>query len=461
MTLYLYRKWQRAVTQPSPSAGVAGAPAFGPIGCKRGQLGAALLALILAMLSPAAAQWRAPRPERTTARALGVLEIFPNGARRLVPVTLFYERRYFDAAYYRAAPVPLTLSVQTVYEVQHFGKPLGTFTLWKASIAPEGFWVGAGVFRTAPDPETLAKAKKSAAPVALEDPTRPVLHRREGSEGDRPVAKKSEAAAGAEDPERPRLQRKGEATDSLTGGVDQEANRAAGAANASADASQDSAADHPVLRRGKPVQEQSGSDLPSQAETRPEPVQRQVAVSDAGPSESRELLFALSEAQRTQMTSAARELARSELLRLAPLRGLRMLTPPAKAGAAPAAPEINFEDEQFVPYDLEYKNHATVVFSARYRSASSPPGGAAKERGWVVTVVARQDEDKLVKLYSALSDPRELDLYPELRLVDAVDPEGYGRFALLFREQKREGVSWLLGRVTGYELQTVFETAPR
>jgi hypothetical protein len=44
---------------------------------------------------------------------------------------------------------------------------------------------------------------------------------------------------------------------------------------------------------------------------------------------------------------------------------------------------------------------------------------------------------------------------------DAVDPDGYGRYALLFREQKRDGVSWLLGRVSGYELQTLFETAAR
>jgi hypothetical protein len=48
-----------------------------------------------------------------------------------------------------------------------------------------------------------------------------------------------------------------------------------------------------------------------------------------------------------------------------------------------------------------------------------------------------------------------------VRLVDAVDPDGYGRMALLFREQKRDGVSWLLGRPTGYELQTVFETPSR
>jgi hypothetical protein len=42
-----------------------------------------------------------------------------------------------------------------------------------------------------------------------------------------------------------------------------------------------------------------------------------------------------------------------------------------------------------------------------------------------------------------------------------VDPDGYGRHVLLLREKKREGVSWLLGRVTGYELQTLFETAER
>jgi len=89
------------------------------------------------------------------------------------------------------------------------------------------------------------------------------------------------------------------------------------------------------------------------------------------------------------------------------------------------------------------------------------PAGA-QARSWVVTVLAREEEDfKLVKLYSAVSDPRELGLYPEVRLVDAVDPEGYGHFGLLFREKKRDGVSWLLGRLTGYELQTIFETPAR
>jgi hypothetical protein len=46
-------------------------------------------------------------------------------------------------------------------------------------------------------------------------------------------------------------------------------------------------------------------------------------------------------------------------------------------------------------------------------------------------------------------------------LVDALDPDGSGRAALLFREQKQDGVSWLMGRLTGYGMQTVFETPSR
>jgi hypothetical protein len=121
---------------------------------------------------------------------------------------------------------------------------------------------------------------------------------------------------------------------------------------------------------------------------------------------------------------------------------------------------LNLDDEQFVPYDLDYGNYATVVFSARY-TPEAALAMSAKAKSWMVTVVARQDEDKLIKLYSAVSDPRELNLYPELRLVDALDPDGSGRAALLFREQKQDGVSWLMGRLTGYGMQTVFETPSR
>ncbi len=79
------------------------------------------------------AQFRAPQPERKTPRAVGVLETFKNGSRRLVPVTFFYERHYYDATFYRATPVPFTLYPETVYEVQQFGKAIGTFTVLSAT----------------------------------------------------------------------------------------------------------------------------------------------------------------------------------------------------------------------------------------------------------------------------------------------------------------------------------------
>ncbi len=454
------------------------------------------------------AQYRAPQPERKTPRAVGVVETFKNGSRRLVPVTFYYEKKFYDAALYHATPVPFTLYSETVYEVQQFGKPLGTFTLQSASRSGDETstaWFGNGRFKAVPDAATLAK-KTVVAPVVVEDPSKPVLHRREGSEGDNPVAHPAPAGTpeAEEDPDRPKLHKRagsGSTETATASGADQSADKkqaggdspdasgqdpnrpklhrkdeepdtkttakAAGSqvVTAKAELTPSDDPDHPVLRRGKPVQEQSGRDLPDFKKE--EPVSRQVAISDVAPSEMQPLIYVSNEAERTKLEALARELARAELRRMASQRGLTLpgttpnLVAKGRKGAAAkaalpksAAFPVTFTEEQFVPYDLDYSNYATVVFSGRYA-----PEGA--DRSWMVTVVAREDEGKLVKLYSAVSNPRELDLYPEVRLVDALDPDGYGRAALLFREKKRDGVSWLLGRATGYELQTLIETSSR
>jgi hypothetical protein len=472
MTKYLYRKAMQVVT-----------------------LGTAIVVFSFSIQ----AQFRVPQPERKTPRAVGVLETFKNGSRRLVPVTFFYEKRYYDATFYHATPVPFTLYSETVYEVQQLGKPLGTFTVQSAT-QNSAAWFGNGRFKAAPDAATLAK-KAAPAPVVVEDSSRPVLHRKEGSEGDNPQAHPAPAkgaTAAEEDPDRPKLHRKDDSTASTgtapaapsapasktSGGTKsgtqsgtqaggqsaaqsapQSAPQAANQAEAKLTPSDDP--DHPVLRRGKPIQEQAGRDLPDFKKE--EPVSRMVAVSDAGTSELQPLIYLSTEEERNRIEAQARELASSELRKVAAQRGLGPLAPQktavpvkmaaGKKGAAKAGesklPELKFEDEQFVPFDLDYNNYATVVYSGRY----TPDPAQAKS--WVVTVIARQDESKLVKLHSTVSDPRELDLYPEVRLVDAVDADGYGRAALLFREKKRDGVSWLLGRVTGYELQTLLETPSR
>jgi hypothetical protein len=405
-----------------------------------------------------------------------VLETYPDGQRRLIPVSFFYQRHYYDAALYRATPVPFTLSTETVYEVEQFGKALGTFTVLSAlrqANQDEAAWFGSGRYRVAPDPATLAR-KRAAALVMVDDPTRPVLHRRAGSEGDRPpghTAAKNGAPNATADPDRPTLHRSpgsaGDApqTQPPNPSAAQTATQTTNPAQpAETQASPEQDADHPILRRGKPREEQSGSDLPEfnpalvpavnpgtgePAVRAPEPMARQVAVSDAETSDPQDVTFACRPEQRLQMEAEARQLAEAELRQAAAMRGLVLPQPAQNAVQA-----LALDDEQFVPYDLDYNDYATVVFSARYRQQTA-------NRSWVVTVIARQDGDKLVKLYSAISDPRELDLYPEVRLVDAVDPDGYGRYALLFREQRRDGVKWLLGRVSGYALETLFETAER
>src|SRR5471032_866021 len=106
MTMYLYRKVVHTVT-----------------------LATAIVILSVSLQ----AQYRPPQAERKTPRAVAVLETYKNGTRRLVPVTFFYEKHYYDANFYHATPVPFTLYSETIYEVEQFGKPLGTFTVQSAT----------------------------------------------------------------------------------------------------------------------------------------------------------------------------------------------------------------------------------------------------------------------------------------------------------------------------------------
>ena len=191
-----------------------------------------------------------------------------------------------------------------------------------------------------------------------------------------------------------------------------------------------------------------------------------VAVSDATPAvgdASPEISFHGPPEEQARLEHLAREMADAELRRVAALRGV----PAGEKSAALAA-----TGEQTELYNLDHSNYAVVVYSARYQTPASvkaatvateeksQAAASGPARGWLVTVVARQNaEGKLTRLYGAVSDPREMDLYPEIRPVGMVDAEGYGRHSLLLRQQRRETVGWMLGRVSGYQMETIFETS--
>lgn len=117
-------------------------------------------------------------------RALGLVQLSPSGNSpkgnkgRLIPIVIMIDGKYYDAGSYKAAPVPMALDFDTVYEAFRTGVSQGTFTITQPgqlnhTWIAEGTWLPAG----AKAPE---KSKKYSAPVIADDEKdgRPVLHRR-------------------------------------------------------------------------------------------------------------------------------------------------------------------------------------------------------------------------------------------------------------------------------------------
>ncbi len=347
-----------------------------------------------------------PQGEHATPRAVAVLETDAHGVQRLIPIALFYERHFYDAALYRATPVPVALAPQTLYEVQQAGKPVGLFTV-QSAMQQDGQWAARGRYEAAAD-----SVPRKRIGQASEDPSRPVLHRRPGSDGDDDQAEMKES-------------------------------RSLPVGGNSADITKE--AERPRLRRANPAEEngRSNGDTFHAGEV----VTRQVAVSDSGNKRApTELLFHCSAVQEETMRLQARQLALAELKQVAAARGIQeeKLGPPA--------------EEDFHAYQLERNEYTTVVYSARFAPAQ---GTTQQQRGWVVTVIVRAEGVEFTRIFAAVSDPRELDLYPEIHPVDLVDAEGLGHYLLLLRETAESGIGWRLGRITGFEMQTVFATAER
>jgi hypothetical protein len=188
-------------------------------------------------------------PPETVVRAVGVYEwtgeITKPTASRLIPVSLFLDGHLEDAGVYMARPVPFALDTGTVYEVEQSGIAKGLIELQFArhlasNSAATDFddgWFGYGSFKVpaAAKPEVAShraagghRADRSQA-VVDDDPDRPHLIRKPGSEGDDAGSsgtasnggKKSsgsDSSADAkntgvdEDPDRPHLTRRPEST---------------------------------------------------------------------------------------------------------------------------------------------------------------------------------------------------------------------------------------------------------
>ncbi len=119
-------------------------------------------------------------------RALGLIELAANGKAHLIPITIMYDGRFYDAGAYKAAPVPMALEAGTVYEAVKSGVSRGLFTVTGAARAGSS-WIGEGTWKSA-EQLAAAAAKREvlqAKPTEPESDRPPVL-RRSGSEKPKP-----------------------------------------------------------------------------------------------------------------------------------------------------------------------------------------------------------------------------------------------------------------------------------
>ncbi len=140
-----------------------------------------LMALAFALFHSLPARSADGKKSAKSPRALGVVQLLPNGKARLIPVTILYDGEFYDASAYKASPVPMALDSGTVYEGFRTGVSQGLFTVTSA-LQGNNTWVGNGNWQTtsAITAAADAAAKKKAAmskpaPEAPEGP--PVLRR--------------------------------------------------------------------------------------------------------------------------------------------------------------------------------------------------------------------------------------------------------------------------------------------
>src|SRR6267378_596093 len=159
-----------------------------------------VLAVTLLSCLPLGAQGNIARYGRKSSaskgpRALGLIQLFPNGKAHLIPVTISVDGKFFDAGSYKGAPVPMALDFGIVYEGFRAGVSQGIFTITQPGQAShvwmaEGTWLPAGT--KAPE-----KGKKYETPNVEDKDAPPRLHRGDAKPAEALPAEKSAPPAPA------------------------------------------------------------------------------------------------------------------------------------------------------------------------------------------------------------------------------------------------------------------------
>lgn len=368
-------------------------------------------------------------------RALGLVQLFPNGKARLIPVAIAVDGKFFDASSYKGSPVPMALDFGIVYEGFRTGLSQGIFTITQPGQAghiwmAEGTWLPTGA-------KAAAKGMKYETPKIEDKDAPPRLHRGDSKPAEAPAPEKPAAPT----PTPPETVKVAEPAPPI-----EDPNR-------------------PILRRGKP-DPATRHELVKNFDEEPKlsrdilkDVQIIPAISDAGGPDARPYNFDLrggeEAAYRTKMLAlAATELAKAEA---APPEIQTAKSRKAASARKPIAPAL--DDVHLRIFDLSNSNDPVLILSAKTRPKPGVDGLSAEAAE--VTLVARPNlEGDLRRLFFSRTDAHHLEITPRMELIDAIDADGDGRGELLFRRTTDSGISYAIYRATADRLWPLYEGTP-
>jgi hypothetical protein len=456
-----------------------------------------LLAQITLPATVSAQTGRAAKPNQGP-RALGLLVLQPNGKAHLIPITILIDGKYYDASAYKAAPVPMALWSETVYEAMRTGVSQGLFTvtgaLQKKDARDGTEWMGEGTWQTTDALKAKAAKKPAASPVPRgmnEDEGPPVLRRAGGGN-----PKPTDTPAVPATP--PQTQSTPASAPSATPAVGQPATGSTASDSSLPavpshpdQAQQDTPPedpDRPVLKRGMPPAPKSTPEplkAPGHPGAPPAAVAAKSATTNSAPASQVQLIPAISDShgpdlqpysfdmkpdEEQQFRKKMLAIAADEVRARAGLASARTgASGPVHASSqrskAPAAKAVQpvFDDVQLRVFDLSNSNEPEFVLTANARmpQRSSKTDSATSDLPYMITLVAREDVNgEFHKALVNITDTQHLDIQPRLELIDAVDADGDGRGELLFRQVADAGSAFVVYRVIGDRLYPLFQGTP-
>jgi hypothetical protein len=405
--------------------------------------GSLFLLLIIGWPTRGTAQSALNRAKSTGPRAIAILEFDTNKHVHLVPVTIMMNGEYYDASAYKAAPVPMALEPETVYEGIRSGVSQGNFTIIKAHQVL-GNWVGEGNWEPTED-----KPVKKAAPLAPaeEIDNKPPVLRRSGG-GEKPAPPAATPTPAPAPPAATPPSKKEEDTITLGGKQPKEQKEAM------------EPAERPTLKRGVPTNNKHDSSFyDSRGDTAWTVVSSISAVSDTKEEKGRSYHYVLKPDQEKDLHAKVQALVVKELLAHTGTASTPQAAGrPPKSNKVRATSQPKFENVKFLAYDPSTTNEPIFVFEA---DTLVPDKFSGKELPNHVMLLVREDiYGDLHMLFSSISDPTHRDTQPLCEFVDVVDAEGDGYGELLFRRTFDSGRAFSVYRVIGNQLWPLFEGRP-